>query len=289
MFCRLHDFSYLSIRAGLYLKPPPCEPHWYTTSEPTTVKSLNLVPILLPKNVGPWLLIVHFEVSYDASHLSYFHRTQVFSWPPPFFKNGLVRKALGDSSNLVILPNSCFFYWISRSGFVFDKGPLTGLWLDYPFFFSSPDDFSSPKMELFACEDSFRSPDFHQGPDCTLSPLRWTRPSLWTNTRAVPKLPATQFPDPSCEASLKERRILVIALHSHCTCIALSQTDVDALPTDCPILNVITMSEVITLPIAKSFPKTRSSSGYQGFPDCWGVLPPFLLQEKETNGWTFVS
>ena len=47
----------------------------------------------------------------------------------------------------------------------------------------------------------------------------------------------------------------------------LTKADVGFLPADYPILNVITMSEVITLPIIRSFQLISRSLSSKGFPD----------------------
>jgi hypothetical protein len=47
----------------------------------------------------------------------------------------------------------------------------------------------------------------------------------------------------------------------------LAKTDLDPLPADCPILNVITIPEVITLGIIPSFQDISRSLGSKGFPD----------------------
>ena len=54
--------------------------------------------------------------------------------------------------------------------------------------------------------------------------------------------------------SLKENHVLII-------------TNLDSLPADYPILIVVTMSEVITLPIVKSFLKTSRRLDSKEVPD----------------------
>ena len=58
--------------------------------------------------------------------------------------------------------------------------------------------------------------------------------------------------------SLKENHVLTIA-------------NLDSLPADYPILIVITVSEVITLPIIKSFQLISRRLGSKGFPEHYNV------------------
>ncbi len=90
---------------------------------------------------------------------------------------------------------------------------------------------------LFSHIFSLIPKSFLKGLDCILSRFKLFRLSLSTDTRAV--VEGVSYP--------------IIA-------------DLDTLPADCPILNVITIPEVITLGIIQSFLSISSSLGSKGFP-----------------------
>ena len=56
----------------------------------------------------------------------------------------------------------------------------------------------------------------------------------------------------------------------------LTITDLDTLPADYPIPNVITVSEVITLPINLDFSKLSGSLGSKGVPDIISCLAFYI-------------
>ena len=89
------------------------------------------------------------------------------------------------------------------------------------------------------------------GLDCILCRFKLVRLSLPTGTRAV--VEGVSYPTIS---------------------------DVDTLPADYPILNVITMPEVITLGITNSFPFVSRSLGSKGFPD---IISHLAVYHKTRN------
>lgn len=101
------------------------------------------------------------------------------------------------------------------------------------------------------------SPKFPVEADCILSHLGLIRPSWMTNTRSVVEtLP--------------------------CSIIAR----LGSKSADCPILNIITISEVITLDVFSGFPEKMVVKALRGFPQ-QGISPLRVI--VETSIWCFIA
>lgn len=189
MFCHLRKISYLSIRAGLYLKPNCCSTTM--SRQPSSLWTLSIFFLWWMKKERRTLAAdcpFRYILS-NTSHLSIFSPYPSFLLATLLFQEGLGNGSFRRFQQFGRLTQSIHgFDWISRSGLCF-KGPLTGLWFDYPFF-RTPTTFQARRSSCFPAKIrrcwSFAASSLFRGrSDCILSRLRWRRPSSPTDSRAV--------------------------------------------------------------------------------------------------------